>query len=63
MENSLKSMVFQALRPAIVLFVLLSVITGITYPLITTGIGQLLLPAQKFRPVLLTASLPVALKV
>ena len=46
MENSLKSIVFQALRPAIVLFVLLSVITGIVYPLVTTGIGQWLLPAQ-----------------
>ena len=46
MENSLKSIVFQALRPAIVLFVLLSVITGIAYPLVTTGIGQWLLPAQ-----------------
>lgn len=46
MENSLKSSAFQALRPAIVLFVLLSVITGIAYPLITTGIGQWLLPAQ-----------------
>ena len=46
MENSLKSIVFQSLRPAIVLFVLLSVITGIAYPLLTTGIGQWLLPAQ-----------------
>ena len=46
MENSLKSIAFQALRPAIVLFVLLSVITGIAYPLVTTGIGQWLLPAQ-----------------
>lgn len=46
MENSLKSIVFQALRPAIVLFVLLSMITGIAYPLIITGIGQWLLPAQ-----------------
>ena len=46
MENSLKIIAFQALRPAIVLFVLLSVITGIAYPLITTGIGQWLLPDQ-----------------
>ena len=46
MENSLKSLAFQALRPAIVLFALLSVITGIAYPLVTTGIGQWLLPAQ-----------------
>ena len=46
MGNSLKSLAFQALRPAIVLFVLLSVMTGIAYPLVTTGIGQWLLPAQ-----------------
>ena len=46
MENSLKSIAFQALRPAIVLFVLLSVITGIAYPIVTTGVGQWLLPAQ-----------------
>ena len=46
MENSLKRLAFQALRPAIVLFVLLSMITGIVYPLVTTGIGQWLLPEQ-----------------
>ncbi|MBC7756184.1 MAG: potassium-transporting ATPase subunit KdpC [Bdellovibrio sp.] len=46
MENSLKSFVFKSLRPAIVLFVILSVITGIVYPLIITGAGQWLLPAQ-----------------
>ena len=46
MESSLKSIAFQALRPAIVLFVLLSVITGIAYPIVTTGIGQWLLPVQ-----------------
>ena len=46
MESSLKSIAFQALRPAIVLFVLLSVITGIAYPIVTTGVGQWLLPAQ-----------------
>ena len=46
MENSLRSLAFQALRPAIVLFLLLSVMTGIVYPLVTTGIGQWLLPAQ-----------------
>ena len=46
MENSLKSIAFQAFRPAIVLFVLLSVITGIVYPLVTTGIGQWLLADQ-----------------
>jgi len=46
MENSLKNMAFQALRPAIVLFILLSIITGIAYPLATTVLGKWLLPAQ-----------------
>ena len=46
MANSLKNMAFQALRPAIVLFILLSIITGIAYPLATTVLGKWLLPAQ-----------------
>jgi len=46
MGNSLKNMAFQALRPAIVLFILLSIITGIAYPLATTVLGKWLLPAQ-----------------
>lgn len=46
MENSLKQIVKQTIRPAIVLFILLSLITGIAYPLITTGIGQWLLADQ-----------------
>jgi potassium-transporting ATPase KdpC subunit len=35
-----------SLRPALVLFVLLSVLTGIVYPLVVTGLAQLLFPAQ-----------------
>ncbi len=34
------------LRPALSLFVLLSVLTGLIYPLAVTGIGQLLFPWQ-----------------
>lgn len=34
------------LRPAITLFVLLSALTGIVYPFVTTGIATLLLPHQ-----------------
>lgn len=34
------------LRPAISLFVLLSVITGLLYPGLVTGLGQLLFPTQ-----------------
>ena len=33
-------------RPAIVLFAILTVITGIVYPLVVTGIGQALFPRQ-----------------
>ncbi|MDG4555085.1 MAG: potassium-transporting ATPase subunit KdpC [Candidatus Competibacter sp.] len=34
------------IRPAITLFVLLSAITGLIYPLLVTGIGQALFPEQ-----------------
>lgn len=34
------------LRPALVLFTLLSLITGLAYPLTTTGLAQLTMPAQ-----------------
>jgi K+-transporting ATPase ATPase C chain len=34
------------LRPAIVLFLLLTVITGLIYPLVVTGIAQVLFPQQ-----------------
>jgi K+-transporting ATPase ATPase C chain len=35
-----------ALRPALVLFVLLTILTGIVYPLVVTAIAQLLFPHQ-----------------
>lgn len=34
------------LRPAVILLLLLSVITGLIYPLVTTALAQLLFPAQ-----------------
>ena len=34
------------LRPALVLFVLLSLLTGLAYPLLVTSLGQALYPAQ-----------------
>ena len=33
-------------RPALVLFLLLTVLTGVVYPVIVTGLGRLLFPAQ-----------------
>ncbi|WP_047536768.1 potassium-transporting ATPase subunit KdpC [Methylotenera versatilis] len=46
MENSLKNITLQSLRPALGLFVILSIITGIVYPLLTTALGQSFMPAQ-----------------
>jgi K+-transporting ATPase ATPase C chain len=34
------------IRPAVMLFILLSIITGLIYPLLVTGIGQALFPKQ-----------------
>lgn len=34
------------IRPAVTLFILLSLITGVAYPLLTTGLGQTLFPYQ-----------------
>jgi K+-transporting ATPase ATPase C chain len=42
MENMMNSLV----RPAVVLFLILTAITGVVYPLVVTGIGQALFPAQ-----------------
>ena len=36
----------QHIRPAIVMIVLFSALTGVVYPLAMTGVAQLLLPAQ-----------------
>ncbi len=37
---------YKLLRPAIVLFFALTVVTGIAYPLLVTGVAQILFPAQ-----------------
>lgn len=42
----MKLLLKQSLRPAVVLFILLSIITGIAYPLATTALGKWLLPEQ-----------------
>ena len=40
------STVLAGLRPALVLFLLLAVITGLIYPLLITGVAQLLFPGR-----------------
>lgn len=47
------------LRPAIVLFVLLSVITGLVYPLAVTGVAQLAMPAAANGSLLMREGQPV----
>ena len=42
----MNSMIQFVVRPALVLFVLLSALTGIAYPLVVTGIGQAAFPQQ-----------------
>jgi len=47
------------LRPALVLFVLLSAITGIAYPLLVTGVAQVVFPAQANGSLVLKDGKPV----
>ena len=44
--NTRRSSAFSTLRPALVLFLLLTVLTGLLYPLLVTGLAQLLFPHQ-----------------
>jgi len=46
-------------RPAIVLFVILTVITGIVYPLVVTGIGQALFAHQANGSLILEGGKPI----
>lgn len=50
---------FAAARPALVLFVLLSVLTGIVYPLVVTGVARSVFPAQAAGSLVLRAGQPV----
>jgi K+-transporting ATPase ATPase C chain len=47
------------LRPALVLFLLLSVITGLLYPLLTTAVARLVYPAQAEGSLILKDGKPV----
>lgn len=47
------------LRPALVVFVLLSLVTGVLYPLAVTGVGQLVFPSQANGSILAKDGTPV----
>ena len=47
------------LRPALVLFLLLTLLTGVAYPLLVTGLAQWLFPAQAAGSLILRDSKPV----
>ena len=47
------------IRPALVLFTALTVLTGVAYPLVVTGIGRLVFPAQAGGSLLLRDGKPV----
>jgi len=44
--NAHRASAFSALRPALVLFLLLTLLTGFLYPLVVTALAQLLFPYQ-----------------
>jgi potassium-transporting ATPase KdpC subunit len=47
------------LRPALVLFFVLTLVTGIAYPLVVTGVAQLMFPAQAGGSLILRDGKPV----
>ncbi|MGB0129203.1 MAG: potassium-transporting ATPase subunit C, partial [Rhodocyclaceae bacterium] len=47
------------LRPALVLFVLLSLVTGLVYPLAVTGIAQLVMPGRANGSLILREGKPI----
>src|SRR3982074_1580189 len=51
------------LRPAITLFVIMTVLTGIVYPVAVTGIAKLLFPAQAAGSLVMAAGQPVGSRV
>jgi K+-transporting ATPase ATPase C chain len=49
----------QSLRPAVILLGLLTLLTGVVYPLVITGLAQLFFPAQASGSLILRAGRPV----
>jgi K+-transporting ATPase ATPase C chain len=47
------------LRPALILFLVLTLLTGVAYPLVVTGVAQSLFPAQAAGSLILRAGKPV----
>ena len=45
-NEPLKSMIVKSAKPAIVIFFLITLLTGILYPLVITGIAQVVFPVQ-----------------
>ena len=43
---SLASLIRKQIKPAVVLFLLLTILLGIVYPLVVTGIAQVIFPVQ-----------------
>lgn len=44
--GTIQSMIRKQIKPAIVIFLLLTLVTGIVYPLFVTGIAQVIFPVQ-----------------
>ena len=44
--SSLWSMIKKQIKPAVILFLLLTILVGIVYPLVVTGIAQVIFPTQ-----------------
>ena len=55
----MKTLFTQTLRPALALFILLSVVTGLAYPFAVTGVAQLLFPWQANGSLVLQGGQPV----
>jgi K+-transporting ATPase ATPase C chain len=57
--NAHRAPAFSALRPAVVLFLLLSLLCGLLYPLLVTGLARLLVPQQAAGSILTRDGRPI----